>query len=109
IFRGTIDFRRGCSGAKGSENENVLLIDDTVRNQTLPVILCSEEDVEGTHGASIGKLDESLLFYLQTRGLSEDQVYEMMAASRIAAVVALIPDAETREELEAYMERKSRN
>lgn len=106
-FRGTIDFRHGCSGAVGAEKENVLLIDDTVSNQTLPVILCSEEDVEGTHGASIGKLDESLLFYLQSRGLSTEEVYEMMAAARISAVVSLIPDQETKDELDAYLERNT--
>lgn len=107
IFRGTIDFQRGSAGAVGAERENVLLIDDTVSNQTLPVILCSEEDVEGTHGASIGKLDDALLFYLQSRGLSTEQVYEMMAAARISAVVSLIPDQETKEELDAYFERNT--
>ena len=107
IFRGTIDFRRGSAGAKGSERENVLLIDDTVSNQTLPVILCSEEDVEGTHGASIGKLDDATVYYLTSRGLPQDQVYEMMALARLSSVAALIPHEATRDELEEYLERKS--
>ncbi len=104
VFRGTIDFLRGSAGARSAERENVLLIDDTVTNQTLPVILCSEEDVEGAHGASIGKLDESLLFYLQSRGLPIPVIYEMMAKARVAAVVQQIPDEEFRKELEDYLE-----
>lgn len=62
-MRGTIDFVHGCVGAKGDEKEDVLLVGDNMVNQTIPLILCAEEDVEGNHGASIGKLDENMLFY----------------------------------------------
>ena len=40
----------------------MLLVGDNMVNQTIPLILCAEEDVEGNHGASIGKLDENVLF-----------------------------------------------
>lgn len=46
----------------GNEKEDVLLLDDTIVNQTIPLILCNEEDVEGNHGATIGKLDEERCF-----------------------------------------------
>ena len=96
MFRGTIDFVKGCAGAVGSEVEDVLLMDETVSNQTIPVILCAEEDVEGTHGATIGKLPEDLMFYLKSRGMSEKAIYEMMAIARIEAVADKITDEKTR-------------
>ena len=96
IFRGTIDFHRGCAGATGNEMENVLLMDDNVRNQTIPVILCDEEDVEGNHGASIGKIDDELMFYMKSRGIDERSIYETMAKAFMDKVVAKIPDEETR-------------
>ncbi len=99
LFRGTIDLRKGAKGAVGNEMEDVLLMDDHVVNQTIPVILCDEEDVEGNHGATIGRLDESLLFYLESRGMDRSAVYEMMAAARIDAVISRIPDAAARERL----------
>ena len=92
IFRGTIDFQQGCKGAKGDENENVLLLGDDMVNQTIPLILCKEEDVEGNHGASIGQLDERLLFYLGTRGIPADQAQQMIARSRIQSICDKIPD-----------------
>ncbi len=104
LFRGTIDFRRGSAQAVGNEKEDVLLMDDRVVNQTIPLILCEEEDVEGNHGATIGRLDDALLFYMQSRGLTREQVYEMMAKARIAAVCAKISDAELRGEIEKYLE-----
>jgi len=99
LFRGTIDFHRGCAGSKGDEMESVLLMDDDVDNKTIPVILCDEEDVEGNHGASIGKIDEDLMFYLKSRGMTEEAIYEMMAKAKIDSVIAKIPDEETRKAL----------
>ena len=90
-FRGTIDFRHGAVGAKGNEIENVLLLDDGVVNQTVPIILCEEEDVEGNHGATIGRLDEDTLYYMQSRGLDEATIREMMKTAYIDAVLRRIP------------------
>lgn len=73
-LRGTIDLIRGCKGAQGNERETVLLVDKGVRNRTVPVILCNEDDVAGNHGATIGHVNAEQLHYLQTRGLSEKQV-----------------------------------
>lgn len=96
LFRGTIDFHRGCAGARGSELEDVLLMDESVRNQTIPVILCDEEDVEGSHGASIGKLDEKMMFYMKSRGIPEEEIYEMMAEAKIDSIVNEIPQESVR-------------
>lgn len=104
IFRGTIDFKRGCEDASGDENENVLLMDDHVVNQSVPVILCDEENVEGNHGASIGKLDDSLLFYLESRGIAYEEIYEMMAKAKLETIFARIPDEKTVDELRQYTE-----
>ena len=91
IFRGTIDFRQGCAGAKAAENENVMLMGDDMVNQTIPVILCKEEDVEGSHGASIGQLDDKVLFYLGSRGISKEAAQAMIAQARIDAICEKIP------------------
>ena len=104
LFRGTIDLRKGAKGAVGNELEDVLLMDDNVINQTIPVILCDEDDVEGNHGATIGRLDEELLFYMESRGMSREEVYEMMAKARINSVVAMIPHEETRNLISEYMQ-----
>lgn len=106
IFRGTIDFRKGCSASVGNEQENVLLLDDTIVNQTIPLILCDEEDVEGNHGATIGKLDEELLFYLESRGINESDVYTMMAQARIHAICNQIADETTRNRVQEYLKEK---
>ena len=87
LFRGTIDFKKGAAGAVGNEKEDVLLLDDNVVNQTIPIILCAEEDVEGNHGATIGEIDEQIMLYMQARGLSREQVYEEISKVQKAAAV----------------------
>ena len=98
-FRGTIDFLLGASGAKGSEREDVLLLSEDVINKTVPVILCVEEDVEGEHGASIGRISDEALLYFASRGIEEKEAEELLATARIDAVSGRIPDERTRKEL----------
>lgn len=99
LFRGSIDFKPGCSGAKGDEKEEVLLLGDDVVNQTIPLILCSEEDVEGNHGASIGNLDERTMFYLKSRGFSEEAAQNMVARARIDSICEKIADEYVKEKV----------
>ena len=99
IFRGTIDFQKGASGAKGTEREDVLLLDDAVVNKTAPLILCAEDDVDGTHGATIGRLDPKALHYMQSRGIDEDTVRAIMADARLMSVIRTVGDAETEHEI----------
>ncbi|MBO6232263.1 MAG: SufD family Fe-S cluster assembly protein [Ruminiclostridium sp.] len=99
IFKGTIDFRTGSSGAKGSEKEDVILMDGAVVNKTVPVILCAEEDVEGSHGASIGRIDEGQVFYMKSRGIPEEKIYEMITRSKLARIIRKIGDEKTEQRI----------
>ena len=94
LFRGTIDFPLGSSGAKGDENEDVLILGEDVINQTVPLILCAEENVEGTHGASIGRPSDDVLFYLASRGLDEEEACNLMARAKLDALCSKIGDEE---------------
>ena len=103
LFRGTIDFIKGSAGSVGNEKEEVLLIDEKCVNQTIPIILCAEEDVVGNHGATIGKPDEELLFYLESRGIPAQECYNMLAAAKLLAVCGKIPDDGIRNEIHDYI------
>lgn len=103
LFRGTIDFLRGCSGAKGDEREDILMLGDDLVNQTIPLILCQEEEVEGNHGASMGKLDDSVLYYLSSRGIPEEKAEQIMARAKIDAVCDRIPQESVRKQVREYL------
>ena len=108
-FKGTIDFVNGCSGALGEENEDALLIGEKVVNKTVPLILCAEENVEGSHGASIGRVDEEHIFYMLSRGLPEDEIIRLMARSKIAQIVGRIADEQVRGRINEIITRGTDN
>lgn len=105
IFRGTIDFKRGAAASTGAEKEDVMLMDDGVINQTIPVILCTEEDVEGVHGATIGRLAQDMMFYMESRGISEEEIYRMMSRARIESAASAIPDETAKKIVTDYLDR----
>ena len=92
IFRGTIDFRRGSSGSVGSENETVLLLGEDAENKTVPVILCAEENVEGSHGATIGELDADTLFYFASRGIDRAAAEAILARAAVERLARMAGD-----------------
>lgn len=106
ILRGTIDFRRGALRAVGHESEDVLLFSPQARSRTAPLILCGEEQVEGQHAATAGRLDERMLYYLTSRGLSPAQARRMMVEARFAPALGRIPDDSLREEILTDVERR---
>ncbi len=103
-LRDTIDFRRGAAGAAGDEQENVLLLTDDVQNRSLPIILCEEENMEGRHGATIGRLDEDMLFYMASRGIDMQEAQQIMVRAKLESVSRHIPDLAVRAEVQNYIE-----
>ena len=106
LFRGTIDFVPGCAGAKGTEREDVLLLGDDIVNQTIALILCAEEDVEGNLVATKGDLDEAPLYYLCSRGLSREEAERMVARARIDALIELVADEAVQKQVQEFMNQK---
>lgn len=102
-YRGTIDFKKGCAGAKGNETEETLLLSPNAVNRSVPMILCDEEDVEGEHGATIGRLNDDMLFYMESHGISEEEACALMARAKINAVSAKIPDEKTKLKIEDFL------
>lgn len=103
IFRGSIDFKTGSSDSKGAETENVLLLGDDVVNKTIPLILCAEENVEGSHGATIGELDEDTLFYFASRGIDMETAEDMMTKGKMEVLYRKIQDENTEKLVEKQL------
>jgi len=102
IHRGTIDFTPGCSESVGAESENTLLFSKNSRNRSAPLILCGEENVNGEHSATVGRIDEAKLYYLQSRGLSESDAMRLMVSALMETSMKNVPEEE-RELLRNYL------
>ena len=91
VFRGNLDFKKGARHSKGVEEEYVILLDPTVKSDSIPALLCEEDDVEGEHAASAGQIDENRLFYIMSRGLSEKEAKKLIIESSFRPIIDKIP------------------
>ena len=93
-FKSTLDFKEGSGFSKGSEEEYAILLDDTVRSLSVPVLLAHEDNVEGNHAASAGQIDKELLFYIMSRGFSLSEAENLIIQSRFSNAIDELPRAE---------------
>lgn len=98
-FKGTIDFKKGCKKATGNENEACMLLSDTAKSLALPMLLCSEEDVEGNHSSSAGKIGEKELFYIMSRGFKLKEAMKLMVRAKFNKILENIDNEELKEEI----------
>ena len=93
-FKGIIDFLEGSKNAIGYENENCLLFSDTTISKSLPMLLCHEEDVQGTHSVSTGKVDEDKLFYMTSKGIDEEESKRLIMLGNFNKVLERVSNKE---------------
>lgn len=91
-FKGTIDFKSGCKKAKGDENEFCTLLSDNAKSIALPMLLCSEDEVEGNHSSAAGKVGEKELFYIMSRGFDYKAAMKLLIRARFNKVIDNIRD-----------------
>ena len=109
IFRGTLDFLEGSKGSVGREDEEVVLLSPNVRNRSVPIMLSHEDDVDGHHAVSVGKMDEDKLFYLMSRGLDLSEAQRLVVEASFNPVLDRIPDEELKAEIDTYLQRRLSN
>lgn len=98
-FKGTIDFKKGCKKATGNENEACMLLSDTAKSLALPMLLCSEEEVEGNHSSSAGKIGEKELFYIMSRGFELKEAMKLMVRAKFNKILENIDNEDLKEEI----------
>ena len=98
-FKGTIDFKKGCKKAKGNENESCTLLSKKAKSLALPMLLCSEEDVEGNHSTSSGKIGNKELFYIMSRGFTLKEAEKLLVRAKFNKILENIKDEELKEEI----------
>jgi len=105
-FKGTISFEKGAKKSKGTENEFCMLLSKNAKSKALPMLLCLEEDVDGAHSSSIGKIDNKQLFYLMSRGLSYSDSLKLIVKAKISNVINLINNEQIKNEIIDVINRK---
>jgi Fe-S cluster assembly protein SufB len=90
-YRGLLKVNKGANHCKSNVVCDALLLDEKSRSDTYPYIEIEEEDVNIGHEASVSKVGEEQLFYLMSRGISEETATSMVVNGFIEPLVKELP------------------
>jgi Fe-S cluster assembly protein SufB len=90
-YRGLVRVEPGAKGVKSFVRCDALILDADSRSDTYPYMEIEESDAEIGHEATVSKVGEEQMFYLMSRGLSEEEATSMIVAGFIEPIVKELP------------------
>ena len=91
IFSGKIMVREGASGTDSAQSSRNLLLSGKAHIDTQPQLEIFNDDVSCKHGATIGQIDAAALFFLKSRGLTEERARNLLTHAFAAEIIDKIP------------------
>lgn len=91
VFNGKVIVRAGAQRTDSSQSNHNLLLTKRAHVDTKPQLEIFADDVKCTHGATVGQLDSEEVFYLRSRGLSENDARNMLTYAFGAEIIERIP------------------
>lgn len=104
VFHGGIVIHAGADGTVADLSNKNLLLSANAEIDTQPTLVIDADEVQAAHGATVGQLDSTSLFYLRSRGLPEAQARAMLTGAFCQEVVDGIDDATARSHAEAALQ-----
>jgi Fe-S cluster assembly protein SufD len=108
IFHGVIKVHKGAQRTDAYQANKNILLSSGSHADSIPVLEIEANDVRCTHGATVGPIDEEVLFYLMSRGLSRSEATKMLVMGFLVPVIDKIPVTAMREEIHGYIESRIR-
>ncbi|MDT4891667.1 MAG: Fe-S cluster assembly protein SufB [Pseudonocardiales bacterium] len=90
-YRGLVEVHKGAHHSASTVKCDALLVDDISRSDTYPYVDVREDDVSMGHEATVSKVSESQLFYLMSRGLTEDEAMAMIVRGFVEPIARELP------------------
>jgi Fe-S cluster assembly protein SufD len=103
VFNGKVYVHPEAQKTDGKQSNNNLLLSDSARVDTKPQLEIFADDVKCTHGATVGRLDETALFYMRSRGVGPAHAKRLLTYAFAADVLEKIELEPLREALEAQV------
>jgi Fe-S cluster assembly protein SufB len=90
-YRGLLEVAKGAHGARSKVVCDALLLDEHSRSDTYPTIRIGEDDVDVGHEATVSKIGEEQVFYLQSHGISEEEASKLIVNGFIEPITKELP------------------
>jgi Fe-S cluster assembly protein SufB len=90
-YRGLLEIGKGASGSRSKVVCDALLLDEESRSDTYPTIRIDENDADVGHEATVSKIGDEQVFYLQAHGLDEEEASKMIVNGFIEPITKELP------------------
>ena len=106
VFNGKAIVHAGADGTDADQSNHNLLLSEKAEIDTKPELEIYADDVKCSHGATVGQLDKSALFYLRTRGLNKDEATQALTRAFASAILGKLAIEECHEYLATAMDKQ---
>ena len=103
VFNGRVHVLPGADQSEAHQSNANLLRSERAEVDTKPELIIEADEVVASHGATVGQLDETAVFYLRSRGLSDDAARQLLTGAFCQAVIDEVSDRQVREALTARL------
>ncbi|MHC8440635.1 MAG: Fe-S cluster assembly protein SufD [Candidatus Eutrophobiaceae bacterium] len=102
-FNGKIEVHQGICNVRAEQTNKNLLLSANAEINTKPELEIYSDNVQCAHGATVGQIDPDMLFYLRTRGLSEEESRDILVSAFAADILDSLPHTGARERLCVFL------
>ena len=103
VFKGRIFVQKDAQHTDSKQTNRTLLLTDRAMMESMPALEIYADDVKCTHGSTTGPLDEDMLFYLRSRGLSTDAARHLLIYAFAADMTARMKFLPVRKKIEQHL------
>ena len=104
VFSGISTINNGAKGSKTHQNSKIMVFDKLSNGIAKPILKIDENDIEASHAAVVGKINDDHLFYLTSRGLTESAAKELITFGYLKPIMNGFIEEEIKEEISSLIE-----
>ncbi len=106
VFAGISEIVHGNRGSKAHQNAKIMVFDEKSTGVAKPILNIYDNDIEASHAAVVGKINDEHIFYLTSRGLTEDEAKRLITFGYLKPIIKGFEDEELKEEIANLIEGK---
>ena len=103
-FSGICKIINGSHGSKAHQNAKIMVFDKLSDGIAKPILKIDDNDIEASHFAVVGKINDEHIFYLTSRGLNEDEAKRIITLGYLKPILNGFSDEEMKKEIESIIE-----
>jgi Fe-S cluster assembly scaffold protein SufB len=105
-FWGDQTINKGAVRSEAHQTSRIIVFDETCQAKTFPILRIDENNVQASHASAIGKIEDEMMFYLQSRGLQEQDAKRQVIRGRFNPIIANVFHSAIREKLFELLEKQ---